>query len=731
MKAVLLSPRSGSITVEDVPSPVVEPGYVLIRNEYSLISAGTERATVSTGTQSLVGKARQRPDQVRQVLDNLRKDGLVETYRVVQDRLDRPMLLGYSSAGTVLSAGEGADVPVGTRVAAAGAGYASHCEIVSVPKNLVVPIPDGVNSQWAAFSTVGAIALQGIHQADVLPGSRVGVIGLGLVGQLTVRLLKAYGYDVVGIDLDEHALELADRAGVTALSRNTEDLTGQLKRIWGNEADAVLITAATKSADPVELAGSVARDRAVVVIVGDVLVSPPRSSYYRKELSIRYSRSYGPGRYDQYYEERGGDYPEGYVPWPERRNLSEFLRLLGTGALELASLDPHVLPVEQADQAYALLKDPGEEERRVALLLRYTPSTQDAAREPAVSTPAAVGKPWSEARGTVRVAAIGAGNFATKMLFPHVGRAPDTEFAWITTGRGVNAMHQAKCWQFRDVAESVTAGFAKGTAEAVIIASRHDSHAGYFVQALLHGLATFCEKPIGLTESDLETVAEAFFASGAPAMVGFNRRFSPAIRELKKQFPEGAAQLVYRVFAGTLASDHWYFDPRQGGRLVGEVCHFVDTATHLLGSTPVLVNCTGLDSTDPALAQSLTVDLRYANGSTATVVYAGATPGGAPKEFIEIAGQGVAARIDDFQTLDVWTTNGHRQTRYKGGPKGHAEEMAAFLGAARGRNAPEADFASALASSLATCRAADSLRTGAPIDVTATSPALARALDRG
>jgi len=731
MKAVLLSPRSGSITVEDVPSPVVEPGYILIRNEYSLISAGTERATVSTGTQSLVGKARQRPDQVRQVFDNVRKDGLVETYRVVQDRLDRPMLLGYSSAGTVLAAGEGANVPVGTRVAAAGAGYASHCEVVSVPKNLVVPIPESVDSQSAAFSTVGAIALQGIHQADVPPGSRVGVIGLGLVGQLTVRLLKAYGYDVVGIDLDQHALELAERAGVTALSRSTDDLTGQLKRIWGNEADAVLITAATKSADPVELAGSVARDRAVVVIVGDVLVSPPRSSYYHKELSIRYSRSYGPGRYDPYYEERGGDYPEGYVPWTERRNLSEFLRLLGTGAMELESLDPHVLPVEQAERAYALLKDPGGDERQIALLLHYTASEKDATPAPAISKPAALEEPWSAARGTVRVAAIGAGNFATKMLFPHVRGASDAEFAWITTGRGINAMHQAKRWKFRDVAESVDGGFAKGTADAVIIASRHDSHAGYFAAALSHRLATFCEKPIGLTEPDLETVAEAYFSSGAPAMVGFNRRFAPAVRELKKQLPEGAAQLVYRVFAGKLASDHWYFDPRQGGRLIGEVCHFIDTATWLLGSTPVHVNCTGLDSTDPALAQSVTVELRYSNGSTATVMYGGVTPGGAPKEFIEVAGQGLAARIDDFQTLDVWTTKGHRQTRYKGGPKGHAAEMAAFLEVSHGRNVQEADFASALASSLATCRAADSLRTGAPIDVAPTTPALARALGRG
>lgn len=728
MKAVLLSARDGTISVEDVPPPLLEPGFVLIRNDFSLISAGTERATVDTGAQNLIGKARQRPDQVRQVLDNVRRDGLRQTYRVVQDRLDRPMQLGYSCAGTVIGRGTGVDVAVGTRVAAAGAGYATHCEIVAVPKNLVVPIPQNVPAESAAFSTVGAIALHGIHQAEAPPGSRVAVIGLGLVGQLTIRLLKAYGYDVVGVDLNPHALELAQRADVASLPRAAGDLPGQLRRLWGGgDADAVLITAATHSSDPIDLAGQIARDRATVVVVGDVAVLPQRASYYRKELDIRYSRSYGPGRYDPAYEERGADYPIAYVPWTERRNLSEFLRVLASGGMDLGSLDPHVVPVDQAAAAYAELRGVGEA-RHVAILLSYAHaageldgSTERQAVEPRP-------RPWTPARGKIRVAAIGAGNFATKMLFPHIAAAPDASFAWLTTGHGISAVHQGKRWKFEAVMASAVEGLASDSADAVLITSRHDSHAEYLANALSAGLTVFCEKPIGLSDEELEAVAAAYFDGASPAMAGFNRRFAPAIRDLQQVLPDGPSQLVYRVFAGKLPADHWYFDPRQGGRLLGEVCHFIDTASYLLQARPVAVECHGLGSADPALVQSMTLAIRYDNSSVATVVYSGATSGRAPKEMIEVASNDMAARIDDFRTLDTWTSSKHTYKRYRGGPKGHQEEMAAFLALARGEKIAGADFDQALASSLTATRAADSLRTGRSEAVVARTPALTRAL---
>ncbi|MGV9242471.1 bi-domain-containing oxidoreductase [Streptomyces sp. NPDC003710] len=724
MKAVLLSARDGSISVGEMPPPVVQWGTVLIRTTYSLISAGTERATLETGASSLVGKARQRPDQVRQVLHTARQLGIRETYRMVQDRLDRPMTLGYSCAGEVIAVGEGVDdITPGTRVAAGGAGYASHAEIVAVPRNLVVPVPDGVEDRWAAFATVGAIALQGIHQAEAVPGSRVAVIGLGLVGQLTLRLLRAYGYDTVGVDQDTAAVDTARAGGFVAYARATEDLPGTVARHWGGaRADAVLVTAATSSTDPVELAGSLARDRATVVVVGDVKVAPPRSSYYHKELSIRYSRSYGPGRYDPRFEEGGEEYPEGYAPWTERRNLAEVLRLVPQ--LDLEGLDPRVFAVQDAAEAYRLLNTE-RPRRRPALLLRY-PGTAEVTEPPRHHGEAAE---WSPPAGRARIAAIGAGNFATKMLFPHLHRDPGVTFSWVASARGLTAVRQSKRWGFRTVADSAEHGLASGDADCVMVLSRHDSHGRYAAEVLRSGAALYCEKPLGLTERELEEVAAAWNGSGAPALAGFNRRFSPAVRDLRAALPEGAPlQVVHRVFAGRLPADHWYFDQRQGGRLLGEVCHFIDTAGFLVPARPVSVTAAGVDSGDPASAQSVTVQIRYADSSTASIVYGGTTPPGAPKELIEVACDGVAARVEDFASLTLWRRGKKTESVYRAAPKGHAEEMRALTRLLRGEEVEEADFRLALWSSLVACRAASAVAGGGRCDVAPATPALAEAL---
>ncbi|MFE9092944.1 bi-domain-containing oxidoreductase [Streptomyces sp. NPDC007264] len=699
---------------------------MVIRNDYSLISAGTERTTVSTGAQSLVGKARRHPEQVRKVLDTLKQAGVADTYRMVQDRLDRPMQLGYSCAGLVLGVGDGVDdIRTGMRVAAAGARYASHAEIVAVPRNLVVPVPDGVDNRWAAFATVGAIALQGIHQAEAVPGSRIAVIGLGLVGQITLRLLRAYGYDGVGIDRDPAMVELAVSAGMAGYERDARDLTGTVFRRWGGAgADAVVITAATASADPVRFAGRLARDRATVVVVGDVEVAPPRSSYYGKELSLRYARSYGPGRYDPDYEEAGRPYPEGYVPWTERRNLSEVLRLLATGAVDFTDLKPRVFAVENAAEAYEALNT-AQTQRSVALLLKY-PGTAQLPSQPAPPTGT---RAWAAPRGTVRVAAIGAGNFATRMLFPHLRRDSGVSFSWIASGSGLSAAHQGRRWGFRTVADSAGLGLASGEADCVMVLSRHDSHGSYAAQVLRSGAALYCEKPLGLDEEELEDIAAAWLASGAPAMAGFNRRFAPAMRDLKAALPQGGPlQITYRVFAGRLPADHWYFDPRQGGRLLGEVCHFIDAAGFLVPGRPVGVRAAGVDKHDPAAAQSMTVHLDYDDASTASIVYGGLTPPGAPKELLEVAADGMAGRIDDYRSLTVWSGGGATTTKYRGGPKGHAAEMRSLVRLVRGEQVPDADFAAALRSSLTACRAARAVTTGRTVDVVPTTPALARAL---
>ncbi|MFD8708213.1 bi-domain-containing oxidoreductase [Kitasatospora sp. NPDC059648] len=733
MKTVLLSPRTGSVTVADVPAPEAAAGTVVIRNDWSLISAGTERATVSTGAKGLIGKARQRPDQVAQVIDSVKRAGLANTYRTVRDRLDQPVQLGYSCAGTVLRTGEGVDdIRAGMRVAAAGARYASHAEIVAVPRNLVVPVPDGVDTRWAAFATVGAIALQGIHQAEVVPGSRIAVIGLGLLGQITLHLLRAYGYDAVGIDPDPAMVALAESAGLAAFPREADGLPGRVLRRWaGAGADAVLVTAATPSSDPVDFAGRLARDRATVVVVGDVGVAPPRSSYYHKELTVRYARSYGPGRYDPRFEEGGQPYPEGYVPWTERRNLAEVLRLLETGALDFAGLKPRVFALEDAADAYEALKaSPGG--RSVALLLRYSGIAQ-LSSPPA---PRTAPRTWTAPRGTPRIAAIGAGNFATRTLFPELKRAAGITFSWVAGARGPSAAHQGRRWGFGQVADSVDAGLASGEADCVMVLSRHDSHGRYAARVLRGGRALYCEKPVALTEAELEDVAQAWSASGAPAMAGFNRRFAPAVADLRAALPAKAPlQVVYRVFAGRLPADHWYFHPEQGGRLLGEVCHFIDTAGFLVPGRPVRVRALGVDAADPATAQSVTLQIAYDDGSSASVVYGGLTPPGVPKELLEVAGDGVAARIDDFRTLTVWKGSRAETTTYRGAPKGHAAEMRTLVRLVRGETLPTetaaaADFASALESSLVTCRAARSLTQDRAVDCAPATPALARALGR-
>lgn len=725
MKAVVLSAR-GTVNVEEVPPPQVSAGRVLIRNEYSVLSAGTERSTVENAQETLLAKAWSRPQESKELLKSIYELGPRRTYQMVADRVSGVTMLGYSSAGVVLDVGEGVDDELpGILVAAGGQGYASHAEIVSVPKNLCAPVPPGVPSRSAAFATIGAVALHGIHRAQVEPGSRVAVVGLGLLGQLSVRILDRYGYDVVGIDRDPRMLELTREAGIPCVARQEDEISRLVRQGWsGSGADAVLITAATDSPDPVRLAGELARDRATVVIVGAVGVVPPRSSYYGKELSIRYSRSYGPGRYDPVYEELGIAYPEGYVAWPERRNLDEFLRLLSMG-LDLEALQPVVFPVDEAPSAYELLAAAGDE-RRVAILLRHGDHAEQGAGPSWVKLP---GSRWKRGRAGIRIAAVGAGSFPTRMLFPHLAREPGIRFSWITSRGGLTAVHQGRRWGFDEAVGSIDEGLARDDADCVMVLSRHDSHAAYAAQVLARGVGLFCEKPLALTEEELESVADAWMAGGTPAMVGFNRRFAPALRELKRVL-EGRSplQLSYRVFAGALPDDHWYWDLHQGGRTLGEVCHFVDTAAFLLDQVPRWVTASSSDGcADPIRAQSVSVQIGYQDGSTASLVYAGRTPAGPPKEFLEVAGDGLAAQMDDFKSLTVWRRT-KEEHAFRGETKGHAEEMKALVRMVRGEARCESEFVRSLWTTLLTCRTADAIAQGRRLPVEPTTPALRKAL---
>lgn len=724
MKAAVFRARHGIVEVEEIPPPQLVDGSLLINNGFSVISAGTERARLEAGEQSLIGKARSRPDQVKQVIQMAKQAGIRDTYETVKDRLDQPGLMGYSSAGVVLEVGEGvAGFVGGQRVAAAGGGYANHAQVVCVPRNLCVSVPDEVSTRDAAFATVGAIALHGIHQANVQPGSRIAVIGLGLVGQLTVRMLAAYGCDAAGIDTDPRMLEIALAAGVRAFARNDGNLIPELKAGWGGAlADAVIVTAATKSADPVEFAGQTARDRATVVIVGDVAVAAPRPAYYGKELTIAHSRSYGPGRYDPLYEEGGIDYPIGYVPWTERRNMAEFLRQLATKKIELESLQPVVFQVDDAPKAYELLKATGDD-RRVAILLAYEPLAGEP--EP-ISIPTAGARPARE--GVVRIAAVGAGSFATRMLLPHLKRSSDVAFTWIASASGLTAKSQGTRFGFAQAVGSIGEGLALEGTDCVMILSRHDTHGNHAREVLEAGKALYCEKPIAITEEELDGVAAAWASAGVPAMAGFNRRFAPAVQDMKQALgSRGQIQVLYRVFAGKLPAEHWVLDPKQGGRIVGEVCHFVDTAGYLIGVDPVAVTATSPDGRDPVAAQSVSAVIEYADGSNAAIVYGGVTPSSAPKEFMEVAADGFAARMDDFQTVTLWEKQ-KTQHSYKGGPKGHAEEMQALIDVLRGGRVDAADFRLALWSSLVACRIADAVAQGGRVDAAPSTPGLRSAL---
>ena len=732
MRAVLFSAHHGDVRVDEVPEPLPMPGGVLIANAYSLISAGTERSRLQTGQQTLLGKARKRPDQLRQVMSALRDTGLLETYRMVNDRLNAPSAMGYSCAGTAIEVGEGVDdIATGSLVAAGGGGYANHAEVVWVPANLCVPVPPGVGARSAAFATVGAVALHGIHQAGVEPGSRVAVIGLGLVGQLTLRLLTAYGYDAAGVDADPAMSRLGRVGGARALERDQDDVEAAVCAPWGRSgADAVIVTAATTSGDPVELAGRLARDRATVVIVGEVAVTPPRPSFYGKELTVRYSRSYGPGRYDPVYEEMGVPYPEGHVPWTERRNMAEVLRLLAVGALEVDSLQPVVFPVEQAAEAYARLGEGGEC-RRVAILVSYPDGEGAVWRGERDLTVHPLRRPVPRRRSTstVRVGALGAGSFPARMLFPHVARHPDVALSWIASAGGVSAAHQARRWSFERAVSGLDEGLQGDTTDCVMVLTRHDTHARYSAEVLRRGLALFCEKPLALDEDELESVAESWVVGGGPAMAGFNRRFAPAVRRLREAVaPRGPLQISYRVFAGALPARHWVHDPANGGRILGEVCHFVDTAGFLTGSRPVSVTASSPGAPGHgAGAESVTALVTYADGSTASILYGGATPAGAPKELLEVAGGAVAARVDDFRSLELWSKRPERHV-YRKVSKGHREEMQALVALVRGEPVPEADFAQALWTSLVTCRLASAIGAGTVVGVEPATPALSQAL---
>jgi predicted dehydrogenase/threonine dehydrogenase-like Zn-dependent dehydrogenase len=706
---VIQNQRGTKPTVVLAPDPIARPGHVLIANRCSVVSAGTEKMMMDLAGRSLLGKAIERPDLVRRVLGRMRQEGVFDTLRQVFARLDEPTAMGYASAGVVLAAGAGVqEYRPGERVASNG----PHAGVVCVPRHLCARVPDGVSDEHAAFAVLGAIALQGVRLARPALGDVAFVIGLGLIGQITVGLLRASGCRVVGTDLDPSKCALSLRMGAEQARPDigARDVAG-LSRGLG--ADVVLITASTKSDGPVSLAGEAVRQKGRVVAVGAVGLNVPRRPYYFKEAELVVSCSYGPGRYDPEYEERGHDYPPGHVRWTEQRNMQAFLDLLAAGRMDLAPLITHRFGILEAERAYRMIEEGTEP--YVGIVLEHPPPEQTKpTRRVELRAPAAGGK--------VGVGCIGVGNFARLVLLPAIRKTARLHPRLLCSAGGLSAIHNAEKLGFDAATADEAEVFADPAVQAVFVLTRHDQHARQVVKALLAGKHVFVEKPLALTVEELAEVESALAERPALLTVGFNRRFSPAAAQVKQFFAglEAPLTVSIRFNAGELPAEHWtQSEEVGGGRIVGEACHAIDLATFLAGSPPVRVYAESIGGPHaPAVTDDQCfITLRHANGSVSSIGYLAGGDRSFPKERVEVLGGGRLAVIDDFS--EVVTSVGGRMKKKRAWrqDKGHAQEVEAFARAvAEGTPAP-IPWDQLRAVSLAAILAVRSLREGVPLEV--------------
>ena len=720
MKHVSQNYKTGVIRLEDTEVPALRSGGILVRTQYSVVSAGTEGMKVREGKLSYLGKAKARPDQVKKVLETVRQQGFLATYRKVVNKLDSLTPLGYSLAGEVVAvASDVDDFHVGQRVACAGAGYANHAEINFIPRNLAVPVPTAVSSKHAAFATIGAIALHGFRQAQMQLGETACVVGLGLLGQILVQILRAAGVNAIGVDLIEARCRLAERLGAkAAFAADAATLTTAVERLTGGHgADCVFITAGGSSNVPVELAVKLARDRARVVDIGKTRLDLPWNDYYMKELDVRFSRSYGPGRYDPSYEERGIDYPIGYVRWTERRNLESFLDLVAESKVQLEPIISMVRSFVEAEKVYEEVSQ--GRAGVLGIVFEY------AAGETAPS------RDWTQrvtatglklpSTGKVRLGVIGAGNYASSMLLPHLHANADVALAAVATTTSLSAQNAQRKFGFAHVTTEYREILESADIDAVMIATRHSSHARLVAESLRAGKITYVEKPLALTLEELNLVYRAMAESGNNRLlVGFNRRFSSIVNDLKKRVdPHSPLTAHYRVHAGQLDQGSWYLDRTQGSRFLGEAGHFFDVLAYLSASRPVSVVATGLrpEKATPDDRENLVVTVQYENGGVGNLLYL--TQGGAkvPKEYLEVFGGGVAAQLDNFESLSLFDGVEKHRAKAARVDKGQKHELLAFIEAAKTGAPMPIAVESLFDTTLTTLAAVRSLQTGARIDV--------------
>ncbi|HEV2829021.1 MAG TPA: bi-domain-containing oxidoreductase [Pyrinomonadaceae bacterium] len=711
MKQLLQNLRTGEATVAEVPVPTVQPGRILVRTAASLISAGTERALAELGQKTLLGKARERPELIGKVWEKVKTEGISQALEGVRDKLDQSHAVGYSAAGVVIECAKDiTDFRPGDRVACAGTDYASHAEVISVPRNLCVRLPEQLKFEEGAFGTVGAIALQGVRLAEPTLGESVVVIGLGLVGQLTVQLLKANGCRVFGVDIDETRIQLALASGAEAAC-NPDDAKEKIQR-WsrGRGADACIIAAATTSNDPIVLAGEVSRLKGRVVAVGLVGMNVPRDIYYQRELTLKVSLSYGPGRHDPEYEERGHDYPVAYVRWTEARNMEAFLDLLALGRIDVKPLITHRFTIDDAPRAYQLIST-NTPEKYLAVLLTY--DTEGEVRRRIEN---AAAKNAARAAGRVRIGLIGAGAYTQKMLLPNL-KAAGVDFCAIASASGVSARDVGTKYGFKRFVSDAAGVINDDEANLIVIATRHGSHAELARLALESGRHVFLEKPLALNDEELDSLLDAATRSAGQLLVGFNRRFSPFAVRAQEIFADRQSPLsiVYRVNAGRIPREHWTQDAVEGGgRIIGEVCHFVDFMQFLTGALTdsVYAECIAGGATDVVSEDSVFISLQFGDGSRGMIAYLSGGDSSLPKERIEIFGDGKTFVIEDFRSATLYADGHEKKETLRQQDKGQAEETRIVCAVvAEGRPAP-ITLQDLEATTRATFRIRDSLRTG-------------------
>ena len=742
MKQIIQSYRTGELELAEIPAPGPRPGRIIVRNVASVLSVGTERYMLELARKSLLGKAIARPDLVRQMINKVRAEGPAEAWRQAKGRLDDPVPLGYSSAGVVVSTGDGIeDFPAGVRVACSGAIYAAHAELVSVPRTMLVRIPAGVGFEEASFVTLGGIALHGVRMAEPAVGERIVVLGLGLLGLLAVQILKSAGCRVLAADVTAGKVAFARELGADegAVIGEADLATAARAFSGGPGADAVLVFAASDSNEPVMMAAEAARERGRLVVPGLVGLDLPRKIFYEKELSFLVSRAWGPGIYDPHYEAKGLDYPIAQVRWTAQRNLGAFLDLVADGGVRLAPLISHRFPIERAVEAYNSIL--AGKERFLGVVLTY-PEAPDSARTISLRSAAAPGlapsapvgasRPVAESpaardltpRPVVRVGIIGAGLFAKGTILPLLKGKPGVELRGLAAGSGVGAHHSGRRNDFAWCTTDTERVLSDPDIDLVLVLTRHGSHADLVARALRAGKHVFVEKPLALDEAQLAEVTAAWVESRGQLMVGFNRRYAPLVREATRRLASVPRPLVVtmRVNAGFVPKESWVHDPDEGGgRIVGEVCHFVDLASGLCGSLPVEVQATAATASASTAsgAEDLLLTLKMTDGSIVSICYTAGGDKAFSRERVEIFGGGAACAIENFRSM-IWSRNGRSVRRgrsWSGVDRGHAAEIAQLLDCVRAGKPLPVSFEDAVATTRATFAALESLRIGMPVAI--------------